>query len=158
MQKNYIHLFQDNLITVGAVFEDSITINDLLSGKVYSGGNKVYTFKANADLNLNVGDFALVHATDELKVVKIVEVHDFPQIEEEAGFQYKWVIQKIDLSAYRSRLEEEKLLTLLFNKLYAVEQKALLEQRIEQAKARDNELKQLVVDFHSFKAMIDVQR
>lgn len=147
-----IHLLQEDFITVGAVFEDEVTIEQLLKEKDFPTAHQfAYTFKANADMGLKAGDLALVHAQNEIKIVRIVEIHDSPLIDETANFDYKWVIQKVDITAFQQRMAEEKLLKRLLGKLVAVEKKHGLTERLEKAKELDADLKALVEQFKQLK-------
>lgn len=140
-----LHLLQENYTTVGAVFVDDLDIDDLLHAQPSATRNACpYTFKVDTALGLQAGDYALVHANNTVKIVRIVAVHDAPQIDSAATYRYKWVIQKIDLSAYRRRLVEEQLLQALLDTLHAVEEKAQLQQRIERAQELDDDLRQIV--------------
>lgn len=100
-----------------------------------------YTFKAEPDLGLTAGDFAVVHARDSLSIVRIVAVYDPAQIDSNARFQYKWVVDKIDLNAYRARRTEEKKLGRLLRQLAFTEKHKALRQRMEAASADDATLK-----------------
>lgn len=139
--KNYpVHLLQEKFITVGAVFENDLTVEHLLKSEIPLENHQfAYTFKAEADIDLKVGDFALVHANEEAKIVRVVEIHNTPQLDSQAKFKYKWIIQKLDFSAYRKRLEEEQLISALLNRLDFLEQQQALQQRIAQAKLQDLE-------------------
>ena len=64
-----------------------------------------YTYKT--DLDLADGDTVVVNTPNSgLQLVKVHEVHDTPQLDE--GFDYAWIVQKIDLTNYRKLLKEDE--------------------------------------------------
>ncbi|MDH2998498.1 hypothetical protein A1D22_10845 [Pasteurellaceae bacterium LFhippo2] len=140
------HLLQKDFVTVGVIFENNLSIDKLLE-EDYSFKKDlcVYTYKAEANIGLKVGDFVVVHASNEAKIVRVVEVHQFPKLTDK--FQYKWVIQKIDLTAYRKRLEEEKTISALLERLALLEQQNELLQRIQQAEKTDARFAELMAKF-----------
>ncbi|MDO5058801.1 MAG: hypothetical protein Q4D82_02525 [Neisseria sp.] len=99
-----------DFITVDAVFpvSDFLSIEELLSGECDIPSSRIYTFKAEVDAGFQVGDFALVHAGFEVKIVQIVNVHRTPRLGNPLVSEYKWAIQKIDSSAFRKRLAQEQ--------------------------------------------------
>lgn len=136
-----LHYLQKDFITVGAIFVDEIDINDVLnditSADVHHQGF-CYTFKAEIDSNFAVGDYAVVHARDELKIVKIVQVHQTPKIDIHAKFEYKWVIQKIDFRAFKARHQEQQRIETLLNALEVAERKQALAERLNKMSAKDD--------------------
>ncbi|MDO5651072.1 MAG: hypothetical protein Q4G13_02910, partial [Moraxella sp.] len=136
-----LHYLQDPFITVGAVFEDDITVHEILhdlSDKhEYKGF--CYTFKAEIGSDFQVGDYAVVHARNELKVVRIVQVHDTPMIDVNANFEYKWVIQKIDFAPFKKRHAEQKRIGQTLAKLDIIERREVLMTRLKKAMAQDDE-------------------
>ncbi len=148
--KQEVNFLQKPFITIGAIFEDELPIAEALAGKELPPYSRsVYTFKAETNANLQVGDFALVHANDELKIVRVVEVHDTPQIDPEAHFQYKWVVQRIDLEPYRHRLEEEKQLNRMVSHLVFVEKKQGLINRMKSVAEIDGKIAQFLQKYLS---------
>jgi hypothetical protein len=82
--------------------------------------NKRYTYKTVDDFE--VGDFVVVKAQGEFKVVEVVEVHKVPQIDVESNIKYQWVIQKVDTASYdEMNLREEK----FADHLLEIQQKAV---------------------------------
>lgn len=57
-----------------------------------------------------------------------------------ANFNYKWVVDKIDLTGFKARLDEEQALKQLLAKLNHAEQQKQLLERIETASQTDSEL------------------
>lgn len=97
--KQLITLLQENYTTVGAEFPTS--------------PGRVYTYKTDIK-DLKVGDLAVVKVKEEFNIVKIVRVDKTPQIDVKANYEYKWLIQKVNVEAYDERLkvEDEVLQTL----------------------------------------------
>ncbi len=144
-----IHYLQRPFITVGAVFEDDIGINDILNETTQSDFEYkgfCYTFKAEVDSNFAVGDYAVVHAKNELKIVKIVQVHHTPKIDINAHFEYKWVIQKIDFRAFKERHAEQKRIESLLNALEIAERRESLAQRLNQMSVKDENFAKILND------------
>ena len=53
-------------------------------------------------MNVSPGDYVLVDARGEMKVVQIHEVDDEVKIEPNADTAFKWVVCKIDMDGYRA--------------------------------------------------------
>lgn len=129
-----------NFTTVQAIFTPEVSVNELLTQTKkqtikemqYATGRK-YTFKADTSLNLKIGDYALVHANSELQIVQITEVHTCPQIDPTASYQYKWVVDKVNLEGFKHRQQEEKKAEALLHELLYVESQNNLNERFEQA-------------------------
>lgn len=85
MNKHYIlSLFDSGLKTVAAVFK---------------GGSQVYTYKTHTDFT--VGDYAIVHTpSNGFQVVQITQVHDTPDLDPDSRVDYKWIVQKLDVTEY----------------------------------------------------------
>lgn len=66
-----------------------------------------YTFKASLTDNLVVGDYVVVITTIGIQVGKIMRVDLTPQIDPDADMEYKWIVQKVDLTAHQAKLEQE---------------------------------------------------
>lgn len=140
--KQQIHLLQKDFTTIEVVFDDDISINDLKERTVLAPHQRFggYTYKADLSLHLQVGDFVLVPARDTLKVVRVIDVHPYPKLDLNANFVYKWVVQKIDATAYLQRMQEEQELTTLLQRLEWLEQEQILKQRLLQASQNDKTL------------------
>lgn len=93
---NLIASLTSTLKTVGVQYKDS-------NGNPFG---KVYTYKT--DLDLEVGAEVIVDAPSTgMTVVVVVEVHDFAEIDENANFNYKWIVGKVDFEAHEKRKEKE---------------------------------------------------
>lgn len=79
-------LFDDRLKTVSVVFENSVDS--------IGSFQKKYTYKTYDDFK--VGDYAVVLAEHNLKVVKVADVHDSDSINYDSAIKYKWVVSKVD--------------------------------------------------------------
>lgn len=135
---------QRPFITVEAVFTAHPSIGEAVTPATADtdcGERSRYTFKAEPELGLAAGDFAVVHSRDSLSIVRIVTVHSTPQIDSNARFQYKWVVDKIDCSAYRARLSEEEKLGRLLRQLEFTEKHKALRERMQAACADDATLR-----------------
>jgi hypothetical protein len=76
---NATELLSDLAIrTVGCVFNDR------------QGATK-YTY-CTRQTNLAVGDLVMVKVTDGYKIVRVAEVHNTPQLDPEAKFDYRFVL------------------------------------------------------------------
>jgi len=89
--KHVISLLQGEYTTVDVRFDASF---------------KLYTYKTR--LRLAKGDWVIVSVKDVLKVVEVVRVHSVPRIDFDAAYDYKWIVQKVDMTAYNATLEEEE--------------------------------------------------
>ena len=135
-----LHYLQKPFITVGAIFQDDISISDILNDNIDTQEHHghCYTFKAEVDSGLVVGDFAVVHANDALKIVKIVQVHATPNIDINARYEYKWVVQKIDFTAFKTRHKEQKGINDMLTALEIAERQEALMARLDKMSAKDS--------------------
>lgn len=70
---------------------------------------QLYTYKALKVTGVKVGDSVVVDSPSKgLCVVPVVEVHDTPQIDLDAPFEYKWIVQKVDRAEYDSLVDKER--------------------------------------------------
>jgi len=92
MNKHYIlALLDDTIKTVSCKFRD---------------GFKPYTYKTR--LPLAVGDFVVVDTpSNGLQVCEVTQLHDLPELDPNSSTDYKWIITKVDLAAYRDQLAED---------------------------------------------------
>ncbi|PIE47090.1 MAG: hypothetical protein CSA42_05235 [Gammaproteobacteria bacterium] len=133
-------LLQQPFNTVSAIFTNDVCIKSVLSlskqqllQQMQQESGMRYTFKVEPTLNIQVGDFAIVHANGELNIVQICELHKTPQIDPKANYNYKWVIDKVRLSTFKQRMKEEARINELLADLYKVEQLHQLQNRLKQA-------------------------
>lgn len=101
-QKQMLSLLQSGYTTIECTYASGLGV-DL--GTLQN--NKLYTFKTN--LELTPGDQVVVPGpADQFKVVTVVNVHDEPEIDLDADFDYKWVAAKVDLTNYVKIITMEK--------------------------------------------------
>ncbi len=93
----------------------------------YNGSTKDYksdTYAYKTLENLQIGDLCVVDGAGHKKVVKVVELHMFPKLEQAT----KWVMDKVDTAKYERILEMEEILQ---GKLQQIQTKKFREQAIE---------------------------
>jgi hypothetical protein len=72
-------------------------------------GESGYVYKAPLTENVKVDDYVVVHTPQHgLAIAKVVKVDEVPDIDLDAPFDYKWIVQRIDRESYNERLEREK--------------------------------------------------
>lgn len=112
-----LSLLQQNYNTISVAFladgkASSISAekNGLSWGAVLTQtGVKLYTYKIKDNQKVKPGDYVVVMAPSDIpKVVVVVDVHATPNIDLDADFSYKWVIQVVDCTAYDAQLKAEK--------------------------------------------------
>lgn len=69
---------------------------------------RLYTYKAMLTDNIKPGDAVVVEVARGLVLVTVESVDDVPRIDVDATFDYKWVVCKVDQSAYQQRLQAEE--------------------------------------------------
>lgn len=73
-----------------------------------SAPEQTFTYKVRKDWNVAVDDAVVVESPQNgLQIVRVVEVHASPQIDLDAPFEYKWVIQKIDRAEHDAQVAKE---------------------------------------------------
>lgn len=66
-----------------------------------------YTYKAPHSMQLAKDDKVVVYGGARLKVARVAEVHEEPQIDMDAPYALKWVVQKVDLAYYEEQQARE---------------------------------------------------
>lgn len=75
--------------------------------KFRDSNQKVYTYKAKLADGVMVGDAVVVFTPSSgFTVVDVVAVHDVPTFN--YGINYKWIVQRVDATAYRAQEAVEK--------------------------------------------------
>ena len=75
--------------------------------KTYPG--QAYTYKVPKDAGVAVDDFVVVDTKSRgLTLARVVEAHESPQIDIDAPFDYKWIVQKVDRDGYQRRVQAER--------------------------------------------------
>ena len=97
-----ITLLQKNYTTVNVSFPDSTSAQR----------GQTYTYKVSNEIaaTLKESDVVVVPAgpNNEFKSAIVVTVHAEPQIDVKKPYALKWVVQKIDLTAYNEQIAREK--------------------------------------------------
>lgn len=147
-KNTYAHLTETMIkpfITVKAVFTHELTIDEVLKTSAEDIAKTMklasayaYTFKADRSLELKIGDYALVHANNELKIVQICEVHDQPQLDPDASYQYKWLVDKVNLAGFKFRQEEAIKAEALYREMEFLESQSQMHERFEQASKKNS--------------------
>lgn len=89
---------------------------------------KQYTFKVSLDDNVKEGDSVVVETEYGLRVAYVTDVHASPRIDTDADFEYRWVVQVVDMSRYNRRKEEEDTFQ---DTLQAVERERVREETVK---------------------------
>lgn len=84
--------------TVGCVFTNT---------NYAQGHEKVYTYRIPDELDVEVGDLAVVEKDGKYSFVTIVEIHETSQIDTEVTYRYKWIVIVIKTKEYMDKMEEE---------------------------------------------------
>jgi hypothetical protein len=70
---------------------------------------QTFIYKVRKDEGIKVDDAVVVESPQNgLMIVRVVAVHDAPQIDLDAPFEYKWIIQKIDRTAHDEQVDKER--------------------------------------------------
>ena len=65
-------------------------------------GHRTYTYKALKSERLKVRDYVIVlWPTGDYAVAKVVAVHDKPNIKGTEPWDFKWIVQKIDVARHQ---------------------------------------------------------
>ena len=94
--------------TIAALQQDyhTIRVRFKLSDNTYTV--KEYTYKARFDQLVSAGDQVIVDSPyGGMKVVIVTDVDDFANIDFDATYTYKWIVQKVDTSTYEDNLASE---------------------------------------------------
>lgn len=74
-------------------------------------GSQPYTYKAISN-TLAMGDTVVVpvdyDGMEVLKLAKVVRVHDAPQVDVSLPYALKWIVQKVDRTAYDEQVAREQ--------------------------------------------------
>ena len=95
--RHTLSLMQDGFTTIHVKF------------RVSPGPIKTYTYKALYSDNVKSGDSVVVKAVNgHFKIAVVEAVDDFPVLDLDADFDYKWIVQKVDSTEFDLREEREK--------------------------------------------------
>jgi len=90
MDKNIAALLREDAVTVEVAYQQSEAER--------KQGALPQTFKYVTNLKLATGDKVLVEASHRLRLAEVHDVHAGVEIRPNEEIQYKWVLQKIDLT------------------------------------------------------------
>lgn len=68
----------------------------------FDESGRTYTYLHTDRGTFEEGDYAVVYARSELKVVEVVEVKD--EAVDDTSIAYKWIIDKVDMDKYQRLL------------------------------------------------------
>ena len=69
---------------------------------------KTYTYKAPLDMGLAKDDMVVVPAHSGFALVTVVKVDEEPDIDPNAPFGIRWVVQKVDMTRYNDQCAREE--------------------------------------------------
>lgn len=95
-------LREDDAHTVGVVFESTA---------------KVYTYVVLKTMDLSVTDMVVVPAGDKYMVGRVIRVDQTVNLKPTDTIEYKWVVCKVDFTAYEALTAENKRLASTVTKL-----------------------------------------
>lgn len=125
MDKNIAALLREDARTVHVVFDGDASVDLGEPGprvstpeglKFAPGRFKSYTYVTH--LSVEIGDQVLVHARNEVKVVRVTHVDDVVKIEPNSPTEYKWVIAKVDMAAHEANLARNFAITAAVSDAY----------------------------------------
>lgn len=105
--KHIASLLQTGFTTVQVVFRAS---QHSIAATQYEAGRipKPYTYKASLDDKLTTEDYVVVDTpTHGFVVAKVVGVDATPDLDLDADYDYKWIVQKVDPTKYQSNVAKE---------------------------------------------------
>lgn len=68
---------------------------------------RAYVYKCHNSMKVEAGDHAVVMTDSGLRIVTVVKVDDFADIDLNADHDYKWIVNIIDTTVYDDVLEKE---------------------------------------------------
>lgn len=151
LNKNSVHILQTGYTTVTACFlpngytpawhiasairSDKTTAQDLLAKisknlrDLAKNVTNTYTYKMPLGL-CKTGDMAVVETNTGLKTVYIQEVHDEPDIDPNANFEYRWIVCPVRHDIYLDVLIREQRLNLALRNVEKTRQTELVRQQV----------------------------
>lgn len=115
-QKHLFALLDTSFTTIRVAFAkdflkaeaDAESVRKRFGSEDFAPQVRTYIYKAAIADNLKEGDHVVVEtASAGLTVDKVMEVHTAPQIDVDADFDYKWIVQKVDRTEYDARVKRE---------------------------------------------------
>jgi len=105
--------------------------------------NKIYYFKTDIE-DLNEGDIVVIDSNNKLKLAEVVEAD--PKLNENFVVK-KWVVDKVDTTKYNERIQKEKRLKELKNKIDKRRKELEEIQILEMLAEKDDEMRQMLNEF-----------
>lgn len=115
-QNHLLSLLQKNFITIHVAFRSDIDAANGTPQPVAFDTSRskrkpdprTHTYKCPQDENVKVDDFVVVDGPKGGPMVGLViRVDDFADINPDADFEYKWIVQRINREPYEARLKSE---------------------------------------------------
>lgn len=131
-QSHLLSLLQNDYTTVHVAFRqdmstDTSEINDFTGQVVNKKTPRTFVYKAPHSYKLEVNDYVVVETPKGGPAVVIVtKVDETPNIDPDADFDYKWVVQRVDRTEYLARLEREQIFLETMKEVEREAQKAKL--------------------------------
>lgn len=124
MTKQIAALLRDDLTTVNVVFLREVRDEEDLRLRPNKPTtppiirrrevkeSEPYTFKVLKEDAQHIveGDYCVVDTAAGLRVAKVVEVHNEPQIDPDSDIDYRWFVAKIDVLRHHAILDHERAL------------------------------------------------
>lgn len=111
MNFNHVAAIANSNVTTYSVVFASISENGKTNAYVKGALEKEYTFKCTRsqaeELQKKEFPIVVVQSAGSLNLAVVVDVHDEPEIDTAASFQYKWVVCEVDLSEMENAIAEE---------------------------------------------------
>lgn len=133
---DFAEFFRTDFYTVQVIFVDNVYPSPKPPGE----SKKRYTYKVPKNLKVEIGDSLLVckHEVSEvaaLNVVQVVSINLEPEIDGDAPFNYKWVVDRLDsvLVKYNENIGKDNRLKKAVAKLENALQRVSLRKQLEAA-------------------------
>lgn len=95
----------------------------------FEGTQRLYTYKALLEDKVKEGDYVVVDTPSAgLQLCEVHHVDRVPNIDVDADFDYKWIVQKVDRSKYDERIEREEQFHLAMQEVEREKKRAELRQ------------------------------
>ena len=133
-QKHLFSLLDTTCTTIRVVFPKDEREQDWNNRKVQDRFGdeslklppKTYVYKASKAAGLVVGDYVVVETERGMAVVRVAEVHGSAQIDVDADFDYKWIVQKVDRSEYDAQSGKEAAFSMMMLEVERTRQREVL--------------------------------
>lgn len=115
-QKHLYSLIDRSYTTIEVVFPEDLekaeeaarAVRKRFNDETIRGAFRTYTYKSPLACCVAAGDHVVVDTPSSgLRVVYVVAVHAQPEIDLDANHDYKWIVQRVDLSVYNDLNKRE---------------------------------------------------